>query len=224
MDLSPFLLTPVPAASTHEPMATAATTLTLVRHGEIAANVERVWHGSIDSPLTPRGREQAERVAAHLAGIVGTAAALYTSPLRRAADTAQPIAGALAVPPQVDPALAEYHLGVWEGLTYAELAMRHDFFQRVLADPDFAPEGAESPRHVATRMAAALRRIAAAHPGARVVVVSHGAALNLGLGLLLAGSCTDWSRVMRNGAVSELAFDPAPRLVRFNDAAHLDGL
>ncbi|NNL65265.1 MAG: hypothetical protein HKP30_03380, partial [Myxococcales bacterium] len=54
------------------------TLLTLVRHGETAANLTGVWHGSTDTPLTERGRRQAERVAEHLAGRhAGEVRALY---------------------------------------------------------------------------------------------------------------------------------------------------
>jgi broad specificity phosphatase PhoE len=63
--------------------------------------------------------------------------------------------------------------------------------------------------------------IAARHAGERVIVVSHGGALTLGLGLLLDRELSAWRRVMDNCAISDLVFDPAPSLVRWNDVAHL---
>jgi broad specificity phosphatase PhoE len=87
-------------------------------------------------------------------------------------------------------------------------------------DPDCRPGGGESPRQVAERCVAALRRIAGAHPGERVVVVSHGGALTLGLGLLLDAEPA-WRRVMENCAISELALEPAPALLSFNRTEHL---
>ena len=200
------------------------TILTLVRHGETAANSERVWHGSTDTPLTERGQAQAKRVGEYLGDTLGAAAAVYSSQLQRARHTAGAIAAALAVTSRVDEDLAEYHLGSWEGKTYRELYRSEAFFERIARDPDFAPPGAESPRQVATRVAEALRRIATAHSGDRVVLVTHGVALTLGLDWLLDRKLCTFAHVMDNCAVSELVLEPEPRLLRFNDSAHLEGL
>jgi broad specificity phosphatase PhoE len=202
----------------------APTLVTLVRHGETAANVDGVWHGSIDTALTVRGHAQAARLAEHLERTRGDARALYASPLARARDTAQPIAARLGLAPTLEPDLREYHLGEWEGVAYAALAREHRLFERMQAEPDWQPGGGESARQVAERLARSLRAIAARHPGERVIVVSHGGALTLGLGWLLDGSLSAWRRVMSNCAVSDLRFDPAPSLLVWNDVAHLDGL
>ena len=198
-----------------------ATLVTLVRHGETSANVEGVWHGSLDTPLTPRGRSQAERVAEHLARTRADASALYASPLTRALDTARAIAERLGLVPSLEPDLREYHLGDWEGISYATLAREHRLFERMQAEPDWQPGGGESARQVGERLARSLRAIAARHPGERVIVVSHGGALTLGLGLLLDESPGGWRRVMANCAVSDLRFDPAPSVTCWNDVAHL---
>jgi len=202
----------------------APTLVTLVRHGETSANVEGVWHGSIDTALTPRGRSQAERVAEHLARTRADARALYASPLERARHTARPIAERLGLEPRLEPDLREYHLGEWEGLPYSRLVREHRLFERMQADPDWQPGGGESARGVAERLARSLLAIAARHPGERAIVVSHGGALTLGLGLLLDESPAAWRRVMDNCAVSDLRFDPAPSLGIWNDVAHLDDL
>jgi broad specificity phosphatase PhoE len=201
-----------------------STIVTLVRHGETSANVDGVWHGSIDTALTPHGRSQAERVAEHLARTRADASTLYASPLVRARDTAEPIAARLGLAPRVEPDLREYHLGEWEGISYATLAREHRLFERMAADPDWQPGGGESARQVAERLSGSLRAIAARHPGERVIVVSHGGALALGLGLLLDRDVSAWRRVMSNCAVSDLVFDPEPRLGVWNDVAHLADL
>ncbi len=198
--------------------------LYLVRHGETAANTERVWHGSTDTPLSERGHAQAERVGDYLGETLGTAAALYTSHLQRARHTARPIGRALDLEARIDEDLGEYHLGSWEGRPYRELLEQEDFWRRIKQDPDFAPEGGESVRQVAERVAGAMRRIAAAHLGESVVLVSHGGAMAIGLGLLLDAELASWRRVMNNCAVSELVLEPEPRLARFNHSDHLDGL
>ena len=195
--------------------------LHIVRHGETSANLLGVWHGSIDTELTERGRLQASRAAAELAGVSPRPTALYSSPLRRARDTAHAIGAALALEARVEADLAEYHLGELEGKSYRELVAEHRLFERMREDPDCRPGGGESPRQVAERCAAALQRIASAHRGERVVVVSHGGALTLGFGLLLDSDPATWRRVMDNCAISELALEPTPTLISFNRVAHL---
>jgi broad specificity phosphatase PhoE len=200
------------------------TVLLLVRHGETPANVERVWHGSTDTPLSERGRAQARAVARFLAGEGARAGALYTSPLQRAAHTAREIGEALGLAPVTEPELSEYQIGAWEGRSYRELLEQEDFWGRIARDPDFAPAGGESVRQVAERFVRVVRRIAAAHPGGSTVLVSHGGTMALGLGWLLDARHGSWRRVMRNCAVSELVFDPDPRLSRFDETSHLDAL
>jgi broad specificity phosphatase PhoE len=199
----------------------SASIVTLVRHGETAANVAGVWHGSIDTALTPRGASQAELVAEHLGRTRADARALYASPLTRALHTARPIAARLGLVASVEADLREYHLGEWEGVSYATLAREHRLFERMQGDPDWQPGGGESARQVAERIAGRLRAIAGRHRGERAIVVSHGGALTLGLGLLLDRDVSAWRRVMDNCAVSDLVFDPEPRLAAWNEVAHL---
>ena len=198
--------------------------LTLVRHGETSANVQKVWHGSIDTPLTERGRAQAARVARHLGESLGRAAGLYASPLLRARETAAPIARSLGLEPRLDPDLREYDIGRWEGRSFAELYRSERFFEHIQRDPDFAPHGGESPRQVTERLAGALRRIAASHPGERAVVIVHGGSFSMALAHLLEGDYTRWQRVMDNCALSELVLEPAPALLTFNVTDHLIGI
>jgi len=200
------------------------TLLTLIRHGETAANLEGVWHGSTDTPLTARGQRQAERLGRFAAEKLADARALYASDLQRAHDTARPLERALALPIRLDTGLREYHLGAWEGRSYLELHEQHRLWHHMKRDPDFAPHGGESPRQVTERFLASLHRIASAHPGDRVLVVAHGGALAMALGALLDGSYGSWRRVMDNCAVTELALAEPPELVSFNRKEHLEGV
>ncbi len=200
------------------------TILTLVRHGETPANLDGVWHGSTDTLLTERGRAQAERVGAYIGETYPESSALYASPRTRTLDTAAPIAQALGLEVQVEPGLAEYDLGEWEGRSYRELAETEKLWERMKTEPDFAPSGGESPIQVRDRMAEALRRIDATHPDERIVVVTHGGALSLVLGDLLDGDYSNWHRIMTNAAVSELELHPVPRLLSFNSTEHLQGV
>ncbi len=198
--------------------------LILVRHGETSANIDGVWHGSTDTALTAKGHRQAERVAEYLGREYADAARVYSSPLQRARDTALPIARALGVELNVTEGLSEFHLGSWEGKSYASLFSEYKLFENMKSDPEFAPHGGESPRQVAERFGGALHRIAAGHPGQRVVVVAHGGALAIALGDLIDGDYREWRKVMDNGAVSELVLEPIPDLLSFNHTAHLEGL
>lgn len=198
-----------------------AALLTIVRHGQTSANLDRVWHGSTNTPLTDHGQRQAAAVAAHIDANLRPVTALYASPLDRARHTAHAIGERLGIDAEIDRDLAEYDLGAWEGRSFEWLVAEQDLFGNMQQDPHYAPHGGESPLAVADRLAGALRRIGERHAGERIVVVSHGGALSLAFGVLLEGDYSNWSRMMDNCAISELALDPRPRLLRFNEVAHL---
>jgi broad specificity phosphatase PhoE len=200
------------------------TVLILVRHGETPANLDGVWHGSTDSPLTARGEQQAARVATHVGAAYADAAAVYTSDLQRARRTAEAIGQALAREARLERGLREYDLGSWEGKTYGDLHDTHDLWHHMKTNPHFAPHGGESPNGVTERFTNALSSIAARHPGERVVVVAHGGAFSLAMGALLHGHYSHWHPVMENCAVSELVLEPRPALLSFNYTDHLAGV
>ncbi len=142
------------------------TTLLLVRHGETDWNRERRWQGWADPPLNETGREQARALAEELRGAPFDA--VYASDLRRAAETAEVLAGPHDVPVVLDAGLREIDVGSWSGLTHAEIAERFPDGER--------PDGESREQHV-ERVLAAVERIARAHPGERVLVVTHGGTL-----------------------------------------------
>ncbi len=89
----------------------------LVRHGESVWNSQRRIQGNQDPELSKRGRQQTELLIAHLkAHITKAVAAIYTSPLRRATETADRIARAFGLPVIPDSGLREMSLGKWEGM------------------------------------------------------------------------------------------------------------
>jgi len=198
--------------------------LTLIRHGETQANLDGVWHGSTDTPLTERGHAQAARVAAWASEHLADTVAVYSSPLQRAHHTAQAIGGTLSLAPQTDTGLGEYDLGAWEGVTYRDLYSQYRLWEHMKTDPDFAPHGGESPRQVSDRFTESLRRIATLHREERVIVVTHGGALSLGLAQIVSGTYTEWGSVMDNCAVTELVLEPEVQLLSFNRTEHLEGL
>ena len=202
------------------------TRLLLVRHGETDANVAGIWQGATDHPLNERGLAQARAVAERLAREEAQVTAVYTSPLRRARQTAEIIAQALGdLPVHEDPDLSEYNLGEWEGLTYQELRYERRLWDRMREDPHWAPPGGESAYQFAMRVLAAFQRIAERHQGETVVVVGHGGAIATALALLLERKGGEWKKYgMINCAISELIMGPTPKLIRHNDIAHLENV
>jgi broad specificity phosphatase PhoE len=126
-----------------------------LRHGETQTNAQRLVAGSLDTELTAVGRQQALEAAAILAKEPITA--VYSSPLRRAYDTAIPVAERLALPVVVIPELAERTWGVLEGQPRGS---------RVRG---VTPEGAESSRVFAQRILCALGKIESETP----LIVGH---------------------------------------------------
>jgi probable phosphoglycerate mutase len=144
--------------------------LLLVRHAETECALRRVFCGDCDTPLTERGAETAGRIAAAFGeGRFGTVDAVVSSPAVRTEQTAGAIGERLGLPPRRDPRWAELRFGRWEGLTVA--AVDHLAWA---SDPvTIAPPGGEPGAAVLARAVSGLRDLAGAHPGGRVVVVSH---------------------------------------------------
>ena len=155
--------------------------LVLWRHGRTAWNVVNRAQGQTDVPMDETGHAQA-RAAAPLVAQFGPVA-LWSSDLRRATGTATYLAAETGLPVRTDPRLREYAAGLREGFTFEEFRAAHpDEHAKFFGDPHFHMPGAERMPEVRTRMAAALRDIAAAlPPGGTAVVVGHGAALTAGL-------------------------------------------
>ncbi len=202
-------------------MASNRTLLTIVRHGQTSANIDGVWHGSTNTPLTTHGHGQAAAAAAFIEANHKPVRNIYASPLDRAQHTAEAIAGRLGLTPEIDSGLAEYDLGAWEGMSFEDLFQEKKLFHNMKADPHYRPHGGESPKQVGDRLVDALQRISSRHPGERVVVVSHGGALSIAFGLLLDNDYGSWTRMMENCAITELALEPEPELVSFNHTEHL---
>jgi broad specificity phosphatase PhoE len=147
--------------------------LLLVRHGESTWNATGRWQGWADPPLSDLGRAQAEAAAPAAAPVD----AVVSSDLQRARETASIIAAILELEGDVDvePDLRERDVGDFTGLTRAEIEER---WPGVLAQGNASiardPRFGESVEALAERVDAALRRLATAYAGQRVVVVTHG--------------------------------------------------
>jgi probable phosphoglycerate mutase len=155
------------------------TILCLVRHGETAWNAQRRIQGHIDVALNAKGIEQARRAAEGLKD--ETFAAIYSSDLKRARDTAHTLAQALRLPVRLRPELRERHYGMFEALTYDEARRRHpEAYGRFEArDPDFDFSGGESLKAFAQRVTDCLEALVRQHGGRRILAVTHGGVLDI---------------------------------------------
>ncbi len=215
------------------------TRLVLIRHGEARAAVDGVVGGHAGCRgLSELGVRQVRALAGRLATTaeLGTVDLLITSVLPRAIETAELIAPALGWSPDAVPQDCEFcelHPGECDGMTWEE-------FEQAYGDPDMGANpyvplspGGESLADFQLRAGRALTGVVAGHPGQTVVVACHGgiigASMVTWLGLPAWGRLVE--RQVDNTSLTEWALPvpgapgrAVPRLVRFNDAAHLSSL
>jgi probable phosphoglycerate mutase len=200
-----------------------ATRIIAIRHGETAWNVDTRIQGQLDIPLNATGRWQAQRLGLALAD--EAIAAVYSSDLWRAYETALSVAGAVGLPITTAEGLRERGFGVFQGHTFAEIeATLPD--QALLwrkRDPAFAPEGGECLNDFRDRVLACISALAAQHPGEQIAVVAHGGVMDVlyraatGQGLQAPRT---WE--LGNAAINRLLWTPEGfTLVGWADNQHL---
>jgi broad specificity phosphatase PhoE len=197
-------------------------TLVLIRHCHTAMNggsPDPVMCGWADLPLTALGEQQ----AALLEGVPGTDL-LYTSPLRRARDTARRCAA--AVEPVEDLDLREIGCGRLEGVPIRQVQRDHpEAWARNAAqtDDDFRWPGGESYAELRRRAVGAISSIVARHPAARVAVVTHAGVITQLLGHLTGTRPARWSAFrVGNGSLTEVSWTRAGgQILAYDVRAHL---
>jgi broad specificity phosphatase PhoE len=199
------------------------TRMLLLRHGQTPLSVDRRYSGHGDPELTELGHQQAAAAAARLAAVPDVAAVL-SSPLRRARQTASAVADATGAPLLVRERLIETDFGGWEGLTFSEARARDpELHQRWLGSEDVAAPDGESFADVARRVDAERAAIVEEFAGATVVVVTHVTPIKLLLRTALEGGPSILYRLHLDlASLSEATFYPdggaSVRLV--NDTSH----
>jgi probable phosphoglycerate mutase len=192
-----------------------------LRHAESTYNAQGRIQGHLNVPLSPLGRRQSEAVAAALAG--EPIEAVYSSPLLRAVQTAEPLARVLNLEIRVLPGLIELNAGIFQGKSHRELAELHpaEWARWRSGDPDYAIPGGESRRDLMRRGRQVLEEILAL--GHRQVVISsHGALLAGAMKALL--DIPAWRHPFRlqNAAIHRLEVSGKQvRLHSFNSVEHL---
>ncbi|MEY3019163.1 MAG: hypothetical protein RLZZ272_147 [Actinomycetota bacterium] len=196
------------------------TTLVLLRHATTPATGRRLGGLTPGVHLDARGRGQAEAAARRLAHLPVTA--VYASPLERTMETARPVARVHGLKVRVERGIREVDFGAWTDRPLAELR-RRALWRTVQATPSRVTfPGGESLRAAQSRAVEATERIAAAHAGEVVVLVSHAdvikalVAHHLGLGLDL------FQRIVIDPASSTVVLlgqGAPPALLRCNDTS-----
>lgn len=207
------------------------TTLVLIRHAQ-AADRDEGGHlrlcGWLDVPLTLHGRQEAECVPVAVAGL-RPVAALYTSSLQRAVQTAMPIARALEVTSRPLSSLREISCGDLEGVLVRDVQRQYSgLWQANLAQDDdaFSWPGGESYATFRTRVLGTLERIRQSHIGGTVLVVTHSGVISQVIGSLVGESAARWELFRpATASVTEVRWTgERGAVVRFNDRRHLTAL
>lgn len=164
--------------SNRKPAAASSAEFTVVRHGQTAENVRGILQGWLDTPLDELGLRQSRAAAESLRGEKFDL--LVSSDLRRALESAAPLAERLGLPVVKLPALREWHLGELEGRSVKELQREYpaimDAFLRD-TDAELEVPGGESHAAFFARVAACLDLLADENPGRRLLLVTHGGVL-----------------------------------------------
>jgi broad specificity phosphatase PhoE len=205
------------------PVSAEPTVTLLLRHGQTPMSVQKRYAGRSDVPLTDAGVQQAAAAAKRLAP--AGLGVIVTSPLRRAARTAQEVAAVTGAAIATDEGFREADFGAWEGLTFAEVRRRWPAELRAwLADPAAAPPGGESLAEVSERVTAALHRVLAGFGRQTVLIVSHVTPIKtLVAAALLAPPAALHRMHLDVAALCEIDwYADGPAVLRsFNDTGHL---
>lgn len=206
------------------------TRILLVRHGQSKGNAEGRFGGHTATPLSARGKRQAEAAARALSSEKITA--IYSSDLLRAVETAEPLARLTGLEINRTTAFRERSVGVMEGLTFEEAAEQHPEQYAALIHRDFEHVilGGESYRQMLDRASSELDRAIEQYRGGRICVFAHtGTICILALHLMGALDAPELRPVWistANCGISriEVRSDGFVRVMALNDTRHLAGL
>ncbi len=190
------------------------------RHGESVFNAERRVQGQLDIPLSKNGQQQSKALASVLSS--EPLDVIVASPLRRAIETAEVIATELHLSLKIDPRLAEINAGIFQGLKWDEIEIRHpnEAARWKSGDPDFMIPKGESRRTLMLRGQAAFEAIRA-DGHTHVAVIAHGGLLAATFKSLLKIPSSLNPFVFQNGAISRLEWSSTIRLLTLNEQHHL---
>jgi probable phosphoglycerate mutase len=205
------------AASMPAPKPTPPTLVLLVRHG-VTPTTGKVLPGrAAGLHLADDGRRQAEALAQRIARLERVAA-VYTSPLERARETAAPIARARGLALLVERGLHEVDIGEWTGLSLRRALKRPEWRLVHRYPSGFRFAGGESFAEMQTRMTTTLARLVERHRGETIVAVSHADPIKAAVAYALGTHLDLFQRIaIAPGSITAIAYAPAgPRVLTLN--------
>ena len=189
------------------------TLVLLVRHGQTSTTGVTLPGRAPGLHLADKGREEAADVAGRIAGLPRIAA-VYSSPLERARETAEPIAAAAKLAVIVEPGLLECDYGEWTGLPLKELVRKAEWKTVQRYPSGFRFPGGESFTEMQTRMTGTLARLVLAHPGYTIVAVSHADPIKTAVAHALGTHLDLFQRIaIFTASVTAIAYGPAGPMV-----------
>jgi broad specificity phosphatase PhoE len=161
------------------------TRLLLVRHAEVEVRYHKIFGGTIDMNISPRGHEQAGLLAKFLR--TKKLDAVYASPMKRVQQTLQPFLGNGAPAQTIVADLREVDFGGWTGLNWEQVCekfqlLTHQWLDHI--ERGVAPNGENGPQFRA-RVEPAIQEIIRKHPGQTVGIFCHGGVIRMILSILL---------------------------------------
>ncbi|CAP43884.1 histidine phosphatase family protein [Bordetella petrii] len=202
------------------------TEIWFIRHGETSWNREGRLQGWQDIDLNAAGREQAAQLAARIGAAGQAFGALYSSDLRRAYATAEPLSAGLGLRLRSEPGLRERSYGVLEGLDLGridELAPEAAA-ARKSRDPHRPLEGGESLGQFQARIIATVDDLAARHSGECILAVTHGGVLDI-IWRHACGVTLDGERAvpLLNASINRIGVEGRRwQVLEWGDVGHLD--
>jgi broad specificity phosphatase PhoE len=198
----------------------------LIRHGQTDWNREKIFRGLADRPLSQEGREEAEAVARFLAR--ERIQFIYASPLKRAMETAEPLARARGLKVEILPGVIDLDFGEWSGLPMKEVK---DKYPRVFDDFMKRPEkavfpGGETLAQAQQRAMAGIRAVAGIHPEETIAVVTHRVICKVViLGILGLGVSQFWEISQDTACINLFEYGPEGIVIRYlNESCHIRNL
>lgn len=199
-------------------------TITLVRHGETKWNALGKFQGCQDINLSEEGILQAQYLSKRF---VNKFDHIYTSPLKRARQTAEIISQSSNTTPMVELDLREINFGEWEGLTIKEIEAnfpekfiewRNDELNGPMCGGDL------SLKKASIRAQKAILKIAKKHQGENIIIVAHSGIIKAGLIGIFNWKMTMYHKIiLGNTSVCKIIFDDklSPKIITLNDTSHL---
>lgn len=193
-----------------------------MRHGETVWNTERRYQGMTDIELSETGRRQAEIAATRFRNI--KIDKIYSSPLKRAMETARPIAEEKGLEINAEENFREIHFGEWEGMTVPDLRAKYgEAYDNFIREPhNYGFPGEGNIDNVIKRLKPGIDRILQNDDG-NVLIVSHGGIIRLMI-MYIMGLDNSWftKTWIDNTAISIIEMKKDRRLLlTLNDSAHL---